>query len=119
MVFPHTYQVRDYAPALACRMGQVLIGDVVGIDEGPVFTRQLMQGRLNGSYRHSGDGPCFVSVQAGAFRADMTSSARRRQPAPITTFHPESRCGADSHASPASPFAARRRQSIWARRSAS
>ena len=64
------YQVRDYAPALACRMGQVLIGDVVGIEDGPVFTRQLMQGRLNGSYRHSGNGPCFVSVQAGAFRAD-------------------------------------------------
>ena len=52
MVFPHTYQVRDYAPALACRMGQVLIGDVVGIEEGPRFMRQLMQGRLTGSYRH-------------------------------------------------------------------
>ena len=51
-------------------MGQVLIGDVVAIEDGPVFTRQLMQGRLNGSYRHTGDGPCFVSVQAGAFRAD-------------------------------------------------
>ena len=52
VVFPHTYQVRDYAPALACRMGQVLIGDVVAIEEGPRFVRQLMQGRLTGSYRH-------------------------------------------------------------------
>lgn len=70
VVFPHTYQVRDYAPALAGRLGQVLIGDVTGIDEGPVFTRQLLQGRLNGTYRHAGGGPCFLSVQSGAFRAD-------------------------------------------------
>ncbi len=86
VVFPHTYQVRDYAPALACRMGRVLIGDVVGIEEGPKFVRQLMQGRLSGSYRPSGDGPCFVSVQAGAFRAD--GFAAPTTPAPITTFTP-------------------------------
>jgi electron transfer flavoprotein alpha subunit len=70
VVFPHTYQVRDYAPALAARMGQVLIGDVTAIGEGPIFTRQLMQGRLNGFYLHAGGGPCFISVQAGAFRAE-------------------------------------------------
>jgi electron transfer flavoprotein alpha subunit len=70
VVFAHTYQVRDYAPALAARLSQVLISDVVGIGEGPVFTRQLLQGRLAGNYRHAGDGPCFVSVQAGAFRAE-------------------------------------------------
>jgi electron transfer flavoprotein alpha subunit len=86
VVFPHTYQVRDYAPALACRMGQVLIGDVMGIEDGPVFTRQLMQGRLNGSYRHTGSGPCIVSVQAGAFRAvDSDASAPQ---AAITKFTP-------------------------------
>jgi electron transfer flavoprotein alpha subunit len=88
VVFPHTYQVRDYAPALACRMGQVLIGDVVGIDGGPVFTRQLMQGRLSASYRHSGNGPCFVSVQAGAFRTDGIDAPATTGPAPITTFTP-------------------------------
>ena len=74
VVFPHSYQVRDYAPALACRFGQVLISDVISIGEGPVFTRQLMQGRLNASYRHAGNGPGFVSVQAGAFRAEGASS---------------------------------------------
>jgi electron transfer flavoprotein alpha subunit len=72
VVFPHTYQVRDYAPALAARFGQVLISDITGIDDGPVFTRQLMQGRLNGSYRHAGNGPCFVSVQARAFPAETS-----------------------------------------------
>jgi electron transfer flavoprotein alpha subunit len=85
IVFPHTYQVRDYAPALATRMGQVLIGDVVAIGEGPTFTRQLMQGRLNGSFKPVGSGPCFVSVQAGAFRAEAATSGA---PAPISTFTP-------------------------------
>ena len=76
VVFPHTYQVRDYVPCLATRFSEVLISDVVAIGAaigdttGPVFTRQLMQGRLNGNYRHTGTGPCFLSVQAGAFRAD-------------------------------------------------
>jgi electron transfer flavoprotein alpha subunit len=74
VVFPHSYQVRDYAPALAARLGQTLIGDVTAIGDGPVFARQLMQGRLNGSYRHTGDGTCFVSVQAGAFRADAVEA---------------------------------------------
>jgi electron transfer flavoprotein alpha subunit len=80
VVFPHTYQVRDFAPALAARLSEVLIGDVVGIgaaaageNAGPVFARQLMQGRLTGSYRHQGDGPCFLSVQAGAFRGDSVA----------------------------------------------
>jgi electron transfer flavoprotein alpha subunit len=84
VVFPHTYQVRDYAPALAARLGQTLIGDVTAMDEGPVFTRQLMQGRLNGSYKHTGGGPCFVSVQAGAFRADAVEAGA----AEVTVFSP-------------------------------
>ena len=79
-VLPHTYQVRDYAPALAARLGQVLISDVVDIsapgdNASPIFTRQLMQGRLNGQYKHSGNGPCLISVQAGAFRADAPKTA--------------------------------------------
>ena len=92
VVLPHTYQVRDYAPALACRMNQVLIGDVTGIEDGAVFIRQLLQGRLNGSYRHSGTGPCFVSVQAGAFRPDAKVAGSNlpaaAAPAPTTTFTP-------------------------------
>ena len=86
VVLPHTYQVRDYAPALAARLGQVLISDVVDIGPGPVFTRQLMQGRLNGEYKPAGGGPCFVSVQAGAFRTEAVEPAAN--PAPIETFHP-------------------------------
>jgi len=72
VILPHTYQVRDFAPRLATRFGEVLISDVTGIDAsaGPAFTRQLLQGKLNASYRHPGTGTCFLSVQAGAFRAD-------------------------------------------------
>jgi electron transfer flavoprotein alpha subunit len=84
VVFPHTYQVRDYAPALAARIGQVLISDVVAIADGPVFTRQLLQGRLTGNYRHSGNGPCLVSVQAGAFRADAVQAGT----AQVSNFAP-------------------------------
>jgi electron transfer flavoprotein alpha subunit len=87
VVFPHTYQVRDYAPALAAQLGQSLIGDVVGIEDGPVFVRQLLQGRLTGTYRHTDNGPCFVSVQAGAFRAD-TDAGPRATAAPIELFNP-------------------------------
>ncbi|MGC2160441.1 MAG: electron transfer flavoprotein subunit alpha/FixB family protein [Silvibacterium sp.] len=88
VVLPHTYQVRDYAPALAARLGQVLISDVVAIGDGPFFTRQLMQGRLNGAYRHTGSGPCFVSVQAGAFRVEVSDAAATAAPAMITAFTP-------------------------------
>jgi electron transfer flavoprotein alpha subunit len=99
-VLPHTYQVRDYAPALAARLGQVLISDVVDISEGPIFTRQLMQGRLNGSYRHSGTGPCFVSVQAGAFRVEDSPAT---PPAAISTFTPTLNA-AQIRTTPGQPF---------------
>lgn len=85
LLFPHSYQVRDYAPKLAARLGQALIGDVVAIQPGPVFVRQLMQGRLAGEYRHAGGGPCFVSVQSGAFRAESATGST----ANIESFTPE------------------------------
>ena len=78
VVFPHTYQVRDYAPALATRMGEVLLSDVTAFhvaDGAPVFTRQWMGGKLNAEYRHAGEGVCLASVQAGSFRAEAASGA--------------------------------------------
>jgi electron transfer flavoprotein alpha subunit len=44
-----------------------------------------MQGRLNGNYRPTGNGLCFVSVQAGAFAAETAPAST---PATITTFTP-------------------------------
>lgn len=78
VVFPHTYQVRDYAPALAARMGEVLLSDIVGFriaDGLPVFTRQWMSGKLNAEYMHRGTGPCLFSVQAGSFAAEAPASS--------------------------------------------
>ena len=72
VVFPHTYQVRDYAPRVATRFRQVLVSDVVRcrIDgESPVFVRQLFQGKLLADVRVEGPAPWFVSLQAGAFRS--------------------------------------------------
>jgi electron transfer flavoprotein alpha subunit len=86
VLFPHTYQVRDFAPALATRFGRVLLSDAIAIRiEGgtPVFVRQLFQGKLNADYRANAGAPCFVSVQAGSFRADAVEAAAA--PVPVET----------------------------------
>jgi electron transfer flavoprotein alpha subunit len=88
VVFPHTYQVRDFAPRLATRFGQVLLADLVGLrkdGDSFVFVRQLFQGKLNADYRHTGSGPSFLSVQAGAFRAESLKAGS----APIEDFTPQ------------------------------
>ncbi len=72
VLFPHTYQVRDFAPKLATRFGQVLVSDVIAarVEAGAVtLVRQFFQGKLNGDVRASG-GTIFASLQAGAWRAD-------------------------------------------------
>jgi electron transfer flavoprotein alpha subunit len=74
VLFPHTYQVRDFAPKLATRFGRPFISDVIAIrkdGDSLVFVRQLFQGKLNGDVTVSGEGPHFVSIQAGAWRADL------------------------------------------------
>ena len=74
VLFPHTYQVRDFAPKLATAMNRVFVSDCIGIrlDNGnAVLVRQLFQGKINADIRFAGDPPYFASVQAGAFRADM------------------------------------------------
>ena len=101
VIFPHTYQVRDFAPALAARLSEVLISDVVAISVGSVFTRQLLQGRLTGNYRHQGSGPCLLSVQAGAFRAEDSSPAVT--PPEVTVFEPQIEA-AQIRTKPGEPF---------------
>lgn len=85
VVFGHTYQTRDYAPKVAARFGSVLIGDVIA-GRPPVFVRQMFQGKFNADVRiiskGDGDGPHFVSIQAGAWRAESGS-------APAETFTPD------------------------------
>jgi electron transfer flavoprotein alpha subunit len=77
VLFPHTYQVRDFAPKLATRFDKVLISDSVGlrVESGsPIFVRQLFQGKLNADVKPGGGEPHFVSIQAGAFRADQVEA---------------------------------------------
>jgi electron transfer flavoprotein alpha subunit len=77
VLFPHTYQVRDFAPKLATRFNQVLISDAVGfrVESGaPIFVRQLFQGKLNADVKTGGAEPHFASIQAGAFRADQVEA---------------------------------------------
>ena len=88
VLFPHTYQVRDFAPKVATRFNQVLISDTIGfrVDGGaPVFARQLFQGKLNADVKPGGPAPHFASVQAGAFRADQLQDGSGQ----VETFTPD------------------------------
>ncbi len=84
VVLPHTYQVRDFAPKLAASLDRGFISDVVAFraeNGSPVFVRQLFQGKMNADVVFTGEPPYFVSVQAGAFRADTLEKASAAAPA--------------------------------------
>jgi electron transfer flavoprotein alpha subunit len=82
VIFPHTYQARDYAPKVAARFGKPLVSDVIGVNAGDkTFVRQLFQGKLNSELKFA-DSPGFISVQAGAFRATEAGT----QPGAIEPF---------------------------------
>lgn len=77
VLFPHTYQVRDFAPKLATRLGRVFVADAIKLrseDGGLVAVRQLFQGKLNADFRMAGEGPHFVSIQAGSYRGDAVAA---------------------------------------------
>jgi electron transfer flavoprotein alpha subunit len=74
VLFPHTYQVRDFAPKLAAMLGKGMIGDCVGYrnESGKlIFVRQMFQGKTAADVTFQGAGPWFASFQSGAFRADL------------------------------------------------
>ncbi len=104
VVFAHTYQTRDYAPKVATRFERVLVGDVIRarVDAGtPVLTRQLFQGKFDADVAVEGNGPHFVSVQAGAFRPPENDAAGAG--VPVEKFAP----GLDASAirqKPGEPF---------------
>src|SRR3979490_1107196 len=74
VLYPHTYQVRDFAPKLAAMLGKGMIGDCIGYrsDGGKlVFVRQMFQGKTAADVIFVGAAPWFASFQSGAFRADL------------------------------------------------
>ena len=88
VVFPHSYQVRDFAPKLATSLGRVLVSDAVAhrIDGSDlIFVRQLFQGKMNVDVRFSGEPPYLASLQAGAYRAEKVETGS----APVEKFAPD------------------------------
>jgi electron transfer flavoprotein alpha subunit len=86
VVLPHTYQTRDFAPALAARLGRALITDVTAVKKdgnAVAYVRPVFQGKLNADVAAGGPTPHFITVQIGAFRADAakkgTSAAAIRR----------------------------------------
>ena len=70
---PHTYQTRDFAPALAARLQRPLVTDCVGVrgNAQPVtYVRPVFQGKLQAEVVAEGPAPHFATFQIGAFRAD-------------------------------------------------
>jgi electron transfer flavoprotein alpha subunit len=88
VLFPHSYQVRDFLPKLAASLGRMAVSDVVShrVEGGKViFVRQLFQGKVNSDIRFGLDGPNFASLQAGAYRADQVAPGS----ATLEKFTPE------------------------------
>lgn len=73
IVMAHTYQVRDFAPKVAARLGREVVGDCIRYrnDGGKlVFTRRIFLGKLDADVTVGGEAPYFVTFQSGAFRGD-------------------------------------------------
>lgn len=87
VLLPHTYQTRDFAPALAARLDRALVTDCIGIktrDGGFSFSRPVFQGKLNADVTPEGPTPHFVTIQIGAYRVDALK--RGAQPVPVQTM---------------------------------
>jgi electron transfer flavoprotein alpha subunit len=87
LLFPHTYQVRDFLPKLATARHRVAVSDAIAhrVDNGHVIlVRQLFQGKVNVDVRLTGDFPHFASLQAGAYRADQVAAGSST----VEVFHP-------------------------------
>ena len=77
VLFPHTYQVRDFAPKLAAMLGKGMVGDCIGFrSEGGklIFVRQMFQGKTAADLTFTAGAPWFVSFQSGSFRADQLAA---------------------------------------------
>lgn len=73
VVMSHTYQVRDFAPKVAARLGREIVGDCIRYkaDDGKLtLTRRIFLGKLDADVTIGGDAPYFVTFQSGAFRGD-------------------------------------------------
>ena len=84
VLFPHTYQVRDFAPRLALALDRALISDAVGYqhkDGKLLFLRQMFQGKFVADVAFTGEAPWLATLQIGAYRADQAEPGE----APVET----------------------------------
>lgn len=82
IVMAHTYQVRDFAPKVAARLGKEVVGDCIRYkNEGGelVLTRRIFLGKLDADVTIEGDAPYFVTFQSGAFRGENAEKAGNAQ----------------------------------------
>lgn len=73
VLFPHTYQTRDFSPTLAARIDRALVTDVTAVktvNGAPAFARPMFQGKLVADVVPQGPAPHLVTIQIGAYRAD-------------------------------------------------
>ncbi len=85
IVMSHTYQVRDFAPKVAARLGRELVGDCIRYNaEGGklTLTRRIFLGKLDADVSMGGDAPYFVTFQSGSFRGDNAEKGS----APVETI---------------------------------
>jgi electron transfer flavoprotein alpha subunit len=82
VMLPHTYQTRDFSPALAARLDRALVTDVIAVKGGaaPTFSRPMFQGKLTADVQPQGPAPHFITIQIGAFRADAAAKAPAAAP---------------------------------------
>lgn len=74
VLFPHTYQVRDFAPRLALALDRTLISDAVGYkyeNGNLLFTRQMFQGKFVADVAFAGEAPWLATLQIGTYRGEQ------------------------------------------------
>jgi len=82
VLLPHSYQSVEYGARLALAANAGLVPEAIGYEsgeEGLVWRRPILEGKMQARVRVRGEGPIIVSLQAGAFPAD----ARKPGSAPI------------------------------------
>ena len=92
VLFPHTYQVRDWVPRLAAELDAGFVSDVIEhrVEDGRlVFVRQPYQGKLNADCAFADGGPHLASLQSGAYLASdaaggQTAAAIVEQPVDLS-----------------------------------
>ena len=91
VVMSHSYQVRDFAPKVAARLGREVVGDCIRYKTTPsveaastppqtvgelkklTLTRRIFLGKLDADVTIGGDAPYFITFQSGAFRGDAAA----------------------------------------------